>query len=65
VDRWAFSSATFVIAAAALIGALIGTRLASRVPQRQLREAFGALVVVVAAYLIVTAAFLGGPPRTS
>ena len=61
MDRWAVSWATFVIAAAALIGALIGTRLASRVRQRQLGEASAALAVMVAAYQIVSAAFLGGP----
>ena len=65
MDRWAVSSATFVIAAAALTGALIGTRLASRVPQRQLGEASAALAVMVAAYPIVSAAFLGGPPGIS
>jgi len=56
---------TAAMTAACVTGALAGTRLAGRVPQRQLGEAFAALVVVVAAYLIVSAAFLGGPPGTS
>jgi uncharacterized protein len=56
---------TAAMTAACVTGALTGTRLAGRVPQRQLGQAFAALVVVVAAYLIISAAFLGGPPRTS
>ena len=52
------------LTAACIAGALAGTKLAGRVPQRHLGEAFAALVVVVAAYLIVSAALLGGPPGT-
>ena len=56
---------TAAMTAACVTGALAGTRLAGRVPQRQLAEAFAVLVVVVAAYLILSAAFLGSPPGTS
>jgi uncharacterized membrane protein YfcA len=53
---------TLTMAAACVLGALAGVRLAGRVRQRQLGEGFAVLVVVVAAYLLVSAAFLGGPP---
>ena len=56
---------TLALGAACVVGALAGARLASRVPQRTLGRAFAGLVVVVAAYLLVTAAFLGGPPSSS
>lgn len=46
-------------------GALVGVRFAGRVPQRQLASGFAALVVLVACYLLVSAAFLGGPPGSS
>ena len=44
----------------AIAGALARVRLAEHVPQRQLGEGFAALVVV-AAFLLVSAAFLGSP----
>jgi hypothetical protein len=53
---------TFAMTVSAIAGALAGVRLAERVPQRQLGQGFAALVVVVAAYLLISAAFLGGPP---
>lgn len=43
-------------------GAIAGAALATRVPQRSLAHGFAALLVVVGAYLLVSAAFLGGPP---
>ena len=42
------------------MGALAGVRLADRVPQRQLGQSFAALVVLVAAYLLISATLLGG-----
>lgn len=48
-----------------VVGALAGVRLAGRVPQGQLGTGFAALLVVVASYLLVSAAFLGGPPGSS
>lgn len=46
---------------AEVAGALAGARLAGRVPQRQLGRGFAGLVVAVAAYLLISPAFLGGP----
>jgi uncharacterized membrane protein YfcA len=46
---------------ACVVGALAGVRLASRVPQRALGRSFAVLIASVAAYLAVSAAFLGGP----
>lgn len=53
---------TATMTVACIAGALAGVRLAGRVPQRQLGRGFAGLVVVVAAYLLISAAFLGGPP---
>ncbi len=53
---------TAAMTGACVIGALAGARLAGRVPQRQLGAGFAGLVVVVAAYILVSVAFLGGPP---
>ena len=43
-------------------GALAGVALSARLPQRILGRGFALLVVGVAAYLLVSVAFLGGPP---
>ena len=53
---------TAMMTAACVVGALAGTVFATRVPQRTLGRAFAVLVCGVAAYLLVSAAFLGGPP---
>ena len=53
---------TATMTAACVVGALAGTVFATRVPQRTLGRAFAVLVCGVAAYLLVSAAFLGGPP---
>ena len=50
---------------ACILGALAGVRIAGRVPQRQLGAGFAALVLLVASYLLVSVAFLGGPPGSS
>ena len=55
---------TTAMAAACAAGALAGTALSTRVPQRILGRAFALLVCAVAAYLLVSAAFLGGPPAS-
>lgn len=52
---------TAALTVACVAGAVAGAGLASRVPQPALGRGFGLLVVVVAAYLIVSVAFLGGP----
>jgi len=49
--------------AACVAGALAGAAFASHVPQRTLGRAFALLVCGVATYLLVSAAFLGGPPE--
>jgi uncharacterized protein len=56
---------TAAMTGACVIGASAGVRLAGRVPQRQLATGFALLVVLVAAYLLASAAFLGGPPGGS
>lgn len=56
---------TAVMTAACVIGAVAGTAVAERVPQRTLGRGFAVLVVAVATYLIVSVAFLGGPPTAT
>ncbi len=53
---------TGAMTVACVIGALTGVRLATRVPPRQLGRSFAGLVTAVATYLLISAAFLGGPP---
>jgi uncharacterized membrane protein YfcA len=55
---------TTAMAAACAAGALAGTELSTRVPQRTLGRAFALLVCGVAVYLLASAAFLGGPPAS-
>ena len=43
-------------------GAVAGAAVAGRIPQRVLGRGFALLVVAVAAYLLVSVAFLSGPP---
>ncbi len=52
---------TLAMAAACGVGALAGVGLSGRVPERLLGRGFAALVTGVAAYLVVSVAFLGGP----
>ena len=56
---------TAAMTLACVAGAVGGARLAGRVPQRQLGHGFAVLVVLVAGYLLISAAFLGGPPGSS
>jgi uncharacterized membrane protein YfcA len=56
---------TATMTAACVVGALAGATLAGRVPQRQLGRGFAALVAAIATYLLISAAFLGGPPGSS
>jgi uncharacterized membrane protein YfcA len=53
---------TAALTIACATGAVAGAGLASRIPQRALGRAFALLVVAVAAYLLVSVTFLGGPP---
>ena len=47
---------------ACVVGAVGGAAASPSLPQRKLAHAFAVLVVGIAAYLLVSAAFLGGPP---
>jgi hypothetical protein len=53
---------TMAMTAACVAGALAGASTTARIPQRTLGRAFAALVVIVAAYLLLSVAFLDGPP---
>jgi uncharacterized membrane protein YfcA len=53
---------TAALTVACVAGAVAGAALASRIPQRALGRGFALLVVAVAAYLLTSVAFLGGPP---
>jgi len=53
---------TTTMTGACVLGATSGAGLASQVPQRTLGRAFALLVCGVAAYVLASAAFLGGPP---
>ena len=55
---------TIVMALGCIAGALAGARFSRHVPQQTLGRAFAGLVVAVAAYLLISAAFLGGPPTS-
>ncbi|GAC1434343.1 MAG: sulfite exporter TauE/SafE family protein [Solirubrobacteraceae bacterium] len=55
---------TTTMTVACVAGALLGAAAATRVPQRDLGRAFALLVCGVAAYLLVSATLLGGPPRS-
>ena len=55
---------TTAMTGACVVGALGGAALATHVPQHTLGRAFALLVCCVAAYLLVSAAFLGGPPAS-
>lgn len=52
---------TTAMTGACVVGALAGAGLANHVPQRTLGRAFALLVCCVAAYLLVSAAFLDAP----
>ena len=52
---------TAAMTVACAVGAVGGAALAGRVPQKLLGRAFAVMVAGVAAYLFVSAAFLGGP----
>ena len=53
---------TAAMAGACALGAYLGAGAASRIPARRLGQAFAGLVALVAAYLLASAAFFGGPP---
>jgi uncharacterized membrane protein YfcA len=53
---------TAAMAAACVAGSVAGAAITGRVPQRTLGRAFAAVVTGVAAYILLSAAFLGGAP---
>ena len=53
---------TAAMTAGCVLGALAGGALASQLPQRLIGRGFAVLVTAVAAYLLISAAVLGGPP---
>ena len=53
---------TVAMTTACAAGAFAGATLAAGVPQRVLGRGFAVMVTAVAGYLLVSAAFLGGPP---
>lgn len=53
---------TLLVTAGCVVGAVAGARVAGRLSQELLGHAFAVLLVGVAAYLLVSVAFLGGPP---
>lgn len=53
---------TAALAGSTGVGALIGTSLGRRAPQRVLGQAFAAMVTLVALFLLVDVLALGGPP---
>jgi uncharacterized membrane protein YfcA len=53
---------TATMAAACIVGALLGVAAATHVPQRILARSFAVMVVAVAVYLLASVLLLGGPP---
>ena len=53
---------TTAMTAGCIAGALVGGAVATHLPQRLIGRAFALLVTSVAAYLLISTAFLGGPP---
>jgi uncharacterized membrane protein YfcA len=53
---------TAAMTVACVIGAVAGSTLAIRLPERRLGRGFASLVSVLAIYLLISAAFFGGPP---
>ena len=55
---------TAAMTIACVVGAVGGAALAARIPQRTLGRGFAVLIVAVAVYLLISVAFLGGPPNS-
>ena len=53
---------TAALAGATAVGALLGTLIGQRLPQRALGQGFAIVVAAVAVFLLVDTVFLGGPP---
>lgn len=59
------SAVTVAMASACVMGALAGAALAGRVPQAVLGRGFAVLVLIVAAWVLISVALLDGPPGAS
>ena len=55
---------TVTMTAAGVAGALVGSAVGGRVPQGALGRGFAGLLAAVGCYLLVSAAWLGGPPAS-
>ncbi|HEU0023498.1 MAG TPA: sulfite exporter TauE/SafE family protein [Thermoleophilaceae bacterium] len=55
---------TATMTVACVAGALAGAAIAARLSQRRLSQGFAALLTTVAAYLVLSTAFWGGPPSS-
>ena len=53
---------TATLAASTMVGALLGTAVAERLPQQLLARGFAVIVTAVALFLLADATLLGGPP---
>lgn len=53
---------TIALAGSTAVGALAGTVIGQRLPQRRLAQGFAAVVTAVAIFLLVDVLLLGGPP---
>ena len=45
-----------------MVGALLGTAVAERLPQQALARGFAIIVALLAIFLLIDATLLGGPP---
>jgi hypothetical protein len=54
---------TFALGASTVIGALLGTAVADRLPQKALARGFAIVVALLALFLLANATLLGGPPK--
>ena len=53
---------TATLAASTMVGALLGTAVAERLPQQALARGFAIIVALLAIFLLIDATLLGGPP---
>jgi uncharacterized membrane protein YfcA len=53
---------TAQMTAACVVGAIAGVMLAGRISERLLGRRFAGLLTALATYLLISAAFFGGPP---
>jgi uncharacterized protein len=54
---------TAALASATVVGALLGTAIADRLPQKLLARGFAVIVALLALFLLADATLLGGPPK--